>query len=50
MGYGEHICCICGCKFKGWGNNPSPVKEHGVCCDTCNLSVVLSARIFGIRR
>ena len=34
----EHICCICGKEFKGYGNNPYPVnKEEGArCCDECN--------------
>ena len=41
----EKICCICGKKFIGWGNNPEPVKHEGVCCDECNNSVVLSARL-----
>jgi DNA-directed RNA polymerase subunit RPC12/RpoP len=36
----EHICCICGKKFKGWGNNPYPVKQEGVCCDNCNWKVI----------
>lgn len=38
-------CCICGCEFEGWGNNPWPVKESGECCDDCNISVVLAERI-----
>lgn len=38
-------CCICGKKFEGWGNNPMPVKESGVCCDECNINVVLVARL-----
>lgn len=44
------VCCICGKKIEGqWGNNPSPVKSEGKCCDDCNNSVVLSARLFGLR-
>ena len=39
------ICCICGKEFKGWGNNPWPVRNEGECCDECNDSVVLSARL-----
>ena len=38
-------CCICGKWFKGWGNNPSPVKEKGQCCDMCNMTTVIPARI-----
>ena len=39
------VCCICGRKSYGWGdkkqygNNPSPLKEKGECCDLCNLKV-----------
>lgn len=43
----EHVCCICGVKFTGWGNNPYPVvtDENARCCDICNNNVVLSARL-----
>ena len=43
----EHICWICGKRFKGYGNNPEPIKksEDGVCCDECNKTVVIQARI-----
>ena len=43
----EHICCICGKRFIGYGNNPEPVKsfEEGVCCDECNKNVVIPARL-----
>lgn len=37
-------CCICGKPFKGYGNNPYPIKDAGVCCDECNSKVV-AARI-----
>lgn len=43
----KQVCVICNKEFEGWGNNAEPVKE-GVCCDECNNSVVISARIFGI--
>ena len=36
----EFVCCICGKKFKGYGNNPWPLKEEGRCCDGCNEKVV----------
>jgi len=42
-------CCICGRSFVGWGNNPWPVKEDGECCDKCNMSKVLPARIAMLR-
>lgn len=38
-------CCICGRIFKGYGNNPAPVKKHGRCCDDCNSSKVIPARM-----
>ena len=49
----EHICCICGKKFTGWGNDPWPVVieedvEDGVeaiCCDDCNINVVIPKRV-----
>ena len=36
----EHICCICGKRFKGYGNNPDPLKKEGRCCDECNKEVI----------
>lgn len=41
------VCCICGEKFKGWGNNPWPVVEdpEARCCDYCNDTKVIPARI-----
>ena len=39
------VCCICGKKFKGWGNNPIPVKASGRCCDQCDSDYVIPARI-----
>ena len=39
-------CCICGEEIlTRFGNNPVPVKEKGECCDTCNLTKVIPARI-----
>lgn len=38
------ICCICGKPFVGCGNNPVPVSNSGVCCDPCNIAVVVPAR------
>ena len=37
-------CVICGEEFEGYGNNAEPVAE-GFCCDKCNLSIVVPARI-----
>ena len=43
----EKVCCICGKKFTGWGNNPYPVvkDENARCCDECNGEKVLPARL-----
>ena len=38
-------CCICGKEFVGYGNNPYPVRESGVCCDECNYRAVLPAML-----
>lgn len=37
-------CCICGKDFDGWGNNAEPLA-YGLCCDECNNSKVLAARL-----
>lgn len=41
----EFVCCICGEEVEGYGNNPSPVKEDGKCCDACNRKFVIPARL-----
>ena len=38
-------CCLCGHKFEGYGNNAEPLVEYGICCDTCNVTKVIPARI-----
>lgn len=40
-------CCICGCMFTGWGNNPWPVVDDPdeECCNDCNAEIVLPARL-----
>ena len=37
-------CIICHKKIIGMGNNASPVKK-GICCDNCNIMVVIPIRI-----
>ena len=37
-------CCLCGEKYVGWGNNAEPLAE-GECCDMCNITRVIPARI-----
>ena len=40
-------CCLCGSTFVGWGNNPFPLsdKEDDKCCDECNYTKVIPARL-----
>lgn len=40
-------CCFCGETISGWGNNPYPANKEpdAVCCDYCNATVVIPARI-----
>lgn len=40
----KNFCCICGRKFKGYGNNPVPLKTYGRCCDECN-ALAIKARL-----
>ena len=42
-------CVICGKEFTGYGNNPWPAAKYGRCCDDCNFSVVLPARLKGVK-
>lgn len=37
-------CSICFGKYNDFGNNAQPVND-GRCCDSCNWSVVIPARI-----
>lgn len=43
----KNTCCICGKEIKGYGNNAASVKSS-ICCDECNIKVVIPARL-GIR-
>lgn len=38
------ICCVCGKKFNGYGNNAYPICK-GICCDDCNYKVVIPSRL-----
>lgn len=42
------VCCICGKRFDGLGNNPYPISDEGRCCDKCNDKVI-EARIAALR-
>lgn len=41
----KKTCCLCGGEFEGYGNDPSPLKESGECCDRCNAEKVIPARL-----
>jgi hypothetical protein len=39
-------CCLCGGKiFSGYGNNPYPLSDSGICCDDCNTNKVIPERL-----
>ena len=38
-------CCICKKPIEGYGNNPFPVWPTGRCCDDCNVTIVIPARM-----
>lgn len=40
-------CCICGKEFNEYPNNADPVKK-GVCCNYCNQTIVMPAKIRAI--
>lgn len=42
------ICSICGKEYVGYGNNAQPVNDR-LCCDECNLKVVIPYRIYLMR-
>ena len=39
------ICCLCKKEMYEFGNNPYPLKETGSCCNVCNYTKVIPARI-----
>ena len=44
-----YICVLCDAACIGWGNNPDPVNgltyNDGRCCDDCNATRVIPARV-----
>lgn len=60
MAQEKHKCCICGCEFYGWGNNPwGALDENGntiewsdddVCCDVCDSMYVITGRIHTLNK
>jgi hypothetical protein len=45
----QKICSICQAPFDEFGNNAAPVNA-GRCCNLCNDTVVIPARIRRMRR
>ena len=43
------VCSICRENYTGYGNNAQPVND-GRCCDFCNNTVVIPARLQMIMR
>lgn len=41
----KNVCCLCGKKFEGYGNDPWPLMQCGRCCDDCNQTKVIPERI-----
>ena len=39
------ICVLCNKEFTGWGNNPEPLSDVGVCCKTCDNEKVIPKRM-----
>jgi len=35
----KELCCICGKRIEGFGNNAQPIAD-GRCCDDCNRAVI----------
>lgn len=39
-------CCFCKKVIEdGFGNNPSPLRVRGRCCNECNMNIVVPYRI-----
>ena len=46
-------CVLCQAECENeWGNNPAPIlhRDLGVCCDVCNMTKVIPARLYGLSR
>lgn len=49
----DFICCLCGAEVKdSYGNNPYPLNKSldDRCCDRCNVTKVIPARLVLIER
>ena len=38
-------CVFCNEPYGEYGNNPAPASDVGKCCDSCNATVVIRARL-----
>lgn len=45
----KETCVLCGKHINGYGNNPAPLADEGKCCDECNKTKVIPARIKAIK-
>lgn len=44
-------CVICSVNIEDYGHNPEPINEgEGRCCEDCNFSYVIPARMLMIRK
>ena len=41
----DESCVLCNGEIIGFGNNPDPLSTTGICCDTCNSTRVIPARM-----
>ena len=44
------VCCLCGQKISGYGNNPYPLCDENDfesrCCDACDYQWVIPTRMY----
>lgn len=45
----KETCILCGKHIEGYGNNPAPLADEGKCCDECNKTKVIPARMKTLR-
>ena len=45
----KETCILCGKHIDGYGNNPAPLADEGKCCDECNKTKVIPARMEALR-
>lgn len=43
----KKLCCLCNKPIIGNDNNPWPLKKSGRCCNECNMTKVIIARLKG---